>query len=62
MEASEQAVDAWIVCALPEEAKAFLEAVKPFCKGKIDKGISTTYGCSFQQMCIINKDTTGESF
>src|SRR6266699_229076 len=48
MEKSPQLFDVCIVCALPEEARAFLEAVEPHCEGIIEEHISPHYHYSYR--------------
>jgi nucleoside phosphorylase len=54
MEQSPQSFDVCIVCALPEEARAFLEVVQQQCEVAFEKRISTQYKYDYQLATIKN--------
>lgn len=54
MENHSQAFDVCIVCALPEEVKAFLAVVKPYCDGNLEEYTSPRYGYSYRFGTIKN--------
>src|SRR6266704_3994756 len=57
MEKHPQSFDVCIVCALPEEARAFLEIVQQQCEGAIEERISPRYLYSYRfAMLKNNKD------
>src|SRR6266567_6953695 len=57
MEKHPQSFDVCIVCALPEEARAFLEIVQQQCKGAIEERISPRYLYGYRfAMLKNNKD------
>lgn len=47
-------VDVCIVCALPEEVRAFLEVVQPYCEGEIEEQSSSRYQYSYRIATIKN--------
>jgi len=59
MENHPQSFDVCIVCALPEEARAFLEVVRPQCEGAIEERSSPRYHYSYRFATI--KNDKGES-
>ena len=58
MEQSPQSFDVCIVCALPEEARAFLEVVQQQCEVAIEKRISTQYKYDYQLATIKTTKTS----
>jgi len=48
-------VDVCIVCALPEEVRAFLEIVGPYCEGDIEEQSSSRYQYDYRLATIKNK-------
>src|SRR6266699_3570473 len=54
MEKHPQSFDVCIVCALPEEARAFLEVVQQQCEGAIEERISPRYHYSYRLATIKN--------
>jgi tetratricopeptide (TPR) repeat protein/nucleoside phosphorylase len=54
MEKPPQSFDVCIVCALPEEARAFLKVVQQQCKVAFEKHISTQYKYDYQLTTIKN--------
>src|SRR6266702_1888804 len=59
MEKHPQSFDVCIVCALPEEARAFLEIVQQQCEGAIEERISPRYLYSYRFAML--KNNKGES-
>jgi tetratricopeptide (TPR) repeat protein len=58
MEKQPESCDACIICALPEEASAFLEMLRPQCEGAIEERASSRYHYSYRTARI--KNNTGE--
>ncbi len=54
MELAASSVDVCIVCALPEEVRAFLEMVKSCCEGEIEEQSSSRYQYSYRIATIKN--------
>ena len=54
MEKPLQSFDVCIVCALPEEARAFLEVLRQQCEGAIEERISPHYRYSYRFATIKN--------
>lgn len=55
MEPSAPPVDVCMVCALPEEVRAFLEVVQPYCEGEIEEQSSLRYQYDYRLATIKNK-------
>lgn len=55
MESVAPPVDGCIVCALPEEVRAFLDVVGPYCEGEIEEQSSSRYQYSYRLATIKNK-------
>ena len=59
MEKYAQSFDVCIICALPEEARAFLEVARPYCKSPLEERISPSYHYSYRFATLQNiKDET----
>ena len=56
MEKHPQPFDVCIVCALPEEARAFLEVVQPQCESAIEERTSPRYHYSYRFATIKNDE------
>ena len=54
MENRSHSFDVCVVCALPEEARAFLEVVQQQCEGTIEERISSRYHYSYRFATIKN--------
>lgn len=54
MEKSPQSFDICIVCALPEEARAFLEVAQQQCESAIEERMSPRYQSSYRFATIKN--------
>ena len=54
MEKPSQLFDICIVCALPEEARAFLEVVQPQCEDTFEEHVSPSYHYSYRFATIKN--------
>src|SRR5438128_1976120 len=54
MEKHPQLFDVCIVCALPEEARAFLEVVEPQCEEALEEHVSPRYHYSYRIATIKN--------
>jgi len=54
MENYPQSFDVCIVCALPEEARAFLAVVKPHCEDGLEERTSLRYGYSYRSAALKN--------
>jgi tetratricopeptide (TPR) repeat protein/nucleoside phosphorylase len=58
METSPQSFDVCVVCALPEEARAFLENLQQNCEGAFEEHVSSRYHYSYRFATI--KNSKGE--
>lgn len=54
MERFRQLFDVCIVCALPEEVKAFLAAIKPYCESDLEEHTSPRHGYSYRSASLKN--------
>src|ERR1700731_1429913 len=54
METSPQSFDVCVVCALPEEARAFLEILQQHCEGAFEEHVSSRYHYSYRFATIKN--------
>jgi nucleoside phosphorylase len=55
MEESPQGGEVCVVCALPEEVRAFLEMIKPYSERPLEEHISPRYGYSYRSATLKNK-------
>jgi hypothetical protein len=49
-----QPFDVCIVCALPEEARALLTVLKPYCEDRLEEHTSPRYGYSYRSTVLKN--------